>query len=337
MVRGRRDPSPGDAVPEGPLDVAVVEDVWGAPFEALAARRSVVHRPEAWGHPDELAALARRARALVVRNRTEVTRPLLERAPRLEVVARAGVGTDNVDLVAADELGVVVVAAGGVGARSVAEHALALALALARDLVGHDRRIREGHWDRRLGVTLAGRTWGVVGMGSTGTAVATLAASFGMPVIGYDPYLAPGADPVPGCRRVPDLLQLAAEADVVSLHVPSTPDTTRLVDGAFLRRMRPGAYLVNVARGDVVDEDALADALDAGLLAGAALDVRAHEPPEPGRLERHEHVLMTPHVAALTEEAQAAIADLLAGELDRVLDGAAAAHPVGRWSRPRPR
>ncbi len=254
-----------------------------------------------------------------MRNRTALTRSLLLGAPRLEVVARAGTGTDNIDVLAADELGIVVVAATGANARSVAEHSLCLALALARDLDGHERRLRQGLWERPLGVELAGRTWGLVGLGATGGAVGRLARSIGMKVLGHDPYLSEEAEPIPGSQRVDDLLELAARSDIVSLHVPLTRESAGLIGRDFFEHMRSGSYLINVARGGVVDEQALADALDAGRLAGAALDVRPQEPPKPSRLDNHDRVILTPHVAGLTHEALEAVVTLLADDLSEVL------------------
>lgn len=181
---------------------------------------------------------------------------------------------------AADRLGVVVVAAVGANAQSVGEHALALALALARDVVGHDRRVRLGRWERPPGVELAGRTWGVVGLGATGRATARVAAAVGMEVIGHDAFLPAGAPlgevPVERLGSMDDVL---GRADVVSLHLAASEQTRGMVDGAFLAKMRKGAFLVNVARGELVDEAALLSALDQGQLGGVGLDVRASEPP----------------------------------------------------------
>lgn len=316
--------------------IAVVEDVWGEALDRLAAEIPLVADPGAWADPGRLERAAAKARALVVRNRTRVTRQLLAASPELEVVARAGVGLDNVDLRAADDLGVVVVTAAGANAASVAEHALAMALALARDLAGHDHRVREGRWERNLGRELAGRCWGVVGLGATGTATARLAAALGMEVIGYDPFLPPG--PRPPVERVDDLGDLLQRADVVSLHLALSPHTAGLIDGGALARMRPGSYLVNVARGGLVNEAALLRALRDGPLAGAALDVRESEPPALGELEAERRVLLTPHVAGLTVEAQERVVSVLTGDLRRVLAGEEARYPAGAHRRPaRPR
>ncbi|MHB1536439.1 MAG: hydroxyacid dehydrogenase [Acidimicrobiales bacterium] len=332
-------PIPADASAPHPggrdADIVVLEDVWGPPFDTLAERFGVVAHRATWDDREELLQVIGPARGLVVRNRTQVDRDLLERAERLVVVGRAGVGLDNIDLKAADDLGVVVVSAPGANARSVAELAVGLALVLARDVVGHDRRVRLGLWERTQGWELSGATWGVVGLGATGRAVAGAARSLGMRVVGHDPFSAlrpPEVDEV-----ATTLTDLLARSDVVSLHLALSPESSGLVDADFLAAMRPGALLINVARGGLVDEEALADALDSGHLGGAALDVRANEPPVPGRLEQNEKVVHTPHVAGLTDQAQARVVEMLVGELSTVLDGAEAEHAAGRWRVPRRR
>lgn len=312
--------------------VAVVEDIWGEALDRLAEEMPVVADPGAWADSGRLARAAGQARALVVRNRTQVTRELMESSPALAVVGRAGVGLDNVDLGAADDLGVVVVTATGANAASVAEHAIAMALALARDLAGHDRRVREGRWERNLGHELAGRCWGVIGLGATGTATAALAAALGMETVGYDPFIPP--DQGPPVQRAADLGALLERADVVSLHLALSPETTGLIDGTALARMRPGSYLVNVARGGLVDEAALLRALRDGPLAGAALDVRESEPPAPGDAEAERRLLLTPHVAGLTVEAQQRVVSVVTDDLRRVLLGGEARNAAGAHRRP---
>jgi D-3-phosphoglycerate dehydrogenase/(S)-sulfolactate dehydrogenase len=319
--------------PQGHPDVAVVEDVEGDALDALQTKYVVRHEPGAWAEPARLGLLAGTARALVVRNRTQVTRQLLQAAPRLLVVARAGVGLDNVDVAAADELGVVVVAAVGANAPSVAEHALAMALALARDLVGLDASVRDGRWDRAPGLELAGRTWGVIGLGATGRATAALAAAIGMRVVGFDPFI--GQEQlVDGVERVTKQVQLLEQADVVSLHLALSDQTRGLVDRLFLASMRPGAMLINVARGELVDEEALLAALDSGRVGGAGLDVRTEEPPTNNQLTRHPRCLSTPHVAGITGAAQNRVVSMIAADVDRVLQGEEPLHPVGHLRRP---
>ncbi|MCL4423777.1 MAG: hydroxyacid dehydrogenase [Actinobacteria bacterium] len=324
------------------VDVAVVEDVWGAALAELSKRRPVVHDSQAWSDREALYALAGRARALVVRNRAQVDRRLLESSPNLEVVGRAGVGLDNIDLVAADELGVVVVAATGANAASVAEHSLAMALALAKNLSVQDRRVRAGVWQRELGVELTGKCWGVIGLGATGQATAKLAAAIGMEVLGYDPFIpkeapagsdrsgSPSLSTLSTAKRVPDLDELLGRARVISVHLMLSDQTRGLVDADFIARMRNDAYLINVARGELVDEDALADGLQAGQIAGAALDVRNLEPPHHSRLDGLDNVVLSPHVAGLTVESQHRVVEMVVRDVDAVLSGGEASNAVGR-------
>ena len=319
-----------------PIDVAVVEDVWGKALTELARRWSVVHRPDAWKAPDELAEVLRSARAVVVRNRTSVDRRLLEQAANLKVVARAGVGLDNIDVQAAEELGVVVVAARQANARSVAEHTVGLALCLARRIPRLDRDMRRGGWNRLSGTELQGLTWGVLGYGGTGVQVATLVRCLGMKVIAYDPFVAPDH---PMTRQlgvaVMDLLAVLRAADVLSIHLPLTDDTRNLVDADFLSHMRSNAFLINVARGEIVDEDALIAALEEGHLGGVALDVRRAEPPVTGRLEGRDDVVLTPHIAGMTVAAQERVVATITSDIEAVLAGGTAEHAVTRFGKAR--
>ena len=312
--------------PAPPARVVVAEGVWGAPLEQLARVHDVLRLDPDDASPTRDGRLVG-VTALVVRNRTRVTRELLEANPGLRVVARAGVGLDNIDLAAADDTGTVVLSPRGANARSVAEHALALALAVRRHVVDLDRQCRAGEWDRRPGRELLGGTWGVLGAGATGRACADLATALGMRVVAYDPYADP-AD-LSGIERG-DLRSVAAAADVLSIHLPGGPGTTGLVDDALLAVMKPTAILLNLGRGEIVDEDALVRALQKGRLAGAGLDVRATEPPTPGVLETLPTVVLTPHVAGLTEQSQQRITQVLADELATVLGGGTATAAVGR-------
>ncbi len=314
--------------------IAIVEDIWGDAFADLAARRPVRHEPDAWDDRDRLHALAAESSVLVVRNRTQVDAELLKQAPDLKVIARSGVGLDNIDLQAADHLGVVVLAALGANAVSVAEHTLALALAVARGLVALDRSVRDGHWARRPGRELAGGTWGLLSAGATARATARLARGLGMEVVAYDPYVPPDHPEVSelGIRLMP-LEDVAQNADVLSVHLPATDRTSKLVDADLLSQMRHHAILVNAGRGEVVDEDALADALERGHLAGAGLDVRAHEPPLPHRLQQCRNVVMTPHIAGITHEAQTRIMSMLCADIDILLSGGTARCAVGSFHR----
>jgi D-3-phosphoglycerate dehydrogenase len=310
-------------------DVAIVEDVWGTAFEQLSIRRTVRREPEAYTDGELVRRFASQARALVVRNRTQVTRELMAASPHLEVVARAGVGLDNIDVPAADELGVVVVAGLGANAISVAEHALALALAVARQVPVLDASVRAGRWERLPGFELTGRTWGLLSAGATARATGRLAAALGMRVLAYDPYLAPDhPDLIAAGIILSSLETVVSAADVLSVHLPATNETRGLIDAALIARMKPGAILVNVGRGEVLDEDALVAALESGHLAGAGLDVRSNEPPMVGRLEQQLNVVLTPHVAGITRESQARITEILAHDIEEVLSGGSACNAV---------
>ena len=322
---------PGERVPgeRAPVDVAITEDVWGAPLEELARTRSVLRSPAAWQSPAELAAAASRARALVVRNRSRVDRELLEACPRLRVVGRAGVGLDNIDLDAAGARGVIVVAPLGANAASVAEHALGLALGLARRVVPANRDCRRGGWDRTPGRELSGAVWGLLGAGATGRACGRLAAAIGMRVLAYDPYAAGrSAELAAAGIRLAPLAEVTASADILSCHLPATAQTRHFVNAELIAQMRPGALLINVGRGAAVDEDALTAALESGHLGGAGLDVREREPPRCGVLETLDNVILTPHVAGITAQSQDRILRALAADISAVLDGRSPSFPV---------
>jgi D-3-phosphoglycerate dehydrogenase/(S)-sulfolactate dehydrogenase len=315
--------------------VAVVEDVWGDAFDQLAKRRHVRRTPDAGAQISTLHQAAAGASALVVRNKTQVTRELLEAIPSLQVVARAGVGLDNIDLTAADDLGVVVVAALGVNATSVAEHSLGLALAVARNVVALDAAVREGQWRRVAGKELSGGTWGLLSAGATARATARLARGLGMAVMAHDPHLDPSLPELHELGiHLASMDEVVAAADVLSVHLPSTPATRHIVNARLIAQMRSDAILVNVGRGEVIDEQALADALDRGHLHGVGLDVREQEPPGESRLHKMANVVLTPHVAGITHQAQARIGDLLCSDIDSVLRGGEARHVVGKHQRP---
>jgi D-3-phosphoglycerate dehydrogenase len=261
--------------------------------------------------------------ALIVRSRTAVSREVLAAAaPRLRVVGRAGAGVDNIDLQAARELGVIVVNAPGASAAAVAELTLGLMLALARRIpLGHGGLLR-GEWRKSelLGAQLRDKTLGLIGVGRIGSAVAGLAAALGMRVLGHDPLLSTAALQARGVQPA-ELDPLLAQSDFVSLHVPLNEQTRGLIDAARLGQIKPGAYLINTARGGVVDEAALLQALESGRLAGVALDVFEHEPPGATPLLSHPAVVATPHIGAQTVEAQRQAALDIAGEVLAALRG----------------
>jgi D-3-phosphoglycerate dehydrogenase len=291
-----------------PIDREAVERLRAGPCEVVDASRGSPPLDEAIGE----------AWALVVRSRTRVTRELLDRAPRLSVIARAGVGVDNVDLAAASERGVRVVNAPTAATGSVAELTVALVLMLVRDLFPALEATKRGEWPRGTrGHELAGATVGFVGYGRIAREVARRLRPFDVSFLAFDPYVRESPD---GTALV-DLTELLGRSRVVSLHAALTAENRRLIDAERLRQMSPDAYLVNVARGGLVDEAALLDALNAGRLAGAALDVFEVEPPTRRALLEHPHVLATPHLGASTHEAQRRAGDRIVDEVLRALRG----------------
>ncbi len=290
--------------------------------EALASlqRRSTVDVIEA--APDQLASLIPSYDALIVRSRTKVTAAVIERGSRLKVIARAGVGVDNIDLEAATKRGIPVVNAPAASTTAVAELTIGHMLSLARHLAAADRSIKEGKWEKARfeGTELGGKTLGLIGSGRIGAEVAKRARAFGMRVIAHDPYLPPDAARERGIELT-DLATVLRTSDFVSIHAALTPETRGMVGPHELGMMRRTAYLVDCARGEIVREDALAEALRAGTIAGAAIDVFAKEPPSGSPLLGAPNVVFTPHLGASTREAQASAGAVVVDQVERVLDG----------------
>ncbi len=267
--------------------------------------------------PDDLEEIIPAYDALAVRSATKVTAKLLEKAARLKVIGRAGVGVDNVDLDAATRRGVVVMNTPGGSSVTVAELALAMILSLYRHVPSATASVKAGKWEKKRfqGHEIAGKTLGVVGIGNIGSVLVGRALAMKMRVVAFDPFITPEAAANLGATLV-DLETLWREADVVSLHVPLSEQTRHLVNAGTLAKMKKGAILVNCARGGIVDERALSDALASGHLGGAALDVFDKEPPPPDHpLFRHDDFVCTPHIGASTEEAQSAVAIAIAEQL----------------------
>jgi (S)-sulfolactate dehydrogenase len=278
--------------------------------------------------PARLAALVPSCRALVVRNRTQVRGPLLETAAKLKVVGRLGVGLDNIDVAACKARGIAVFPATGANDLSVAEYVIAAALMLLRGAYGASARVAAGEWPRNalIGREAAGKTIGLVGFGAIAREVARRAAALGMTPMAYDPFVK-AADPVwaaLGTARVDDLHALLAAADVVSLHVPLTDPTKNLIDLDALAHMKKGAILINAARGGVVEEKALAGALRARHLGGAALDVFEEEPLSAARgavFRDCPNLILTPHIAGVTEESNVRVSWVTVENVKRALGG----------------
>ena len=304
--------------------ILISEDVWGTPFQKLEGSFPIVRNDDLWNNIDELKSALKDATALVVRNRTKVTADVIAAAPKLKVIARAGVGLDNIDIKAADAAGVVVVAGLGANAVSVGELTLGLALSLLRNIPGHDQVTREGNWIRTPGRELSGLTWGLLGCGATGLATAKLLQGFECKMIGFDPY----AKNLNGIE-LKSFEEVLKESDVISIHMPSTPETNGSINSTTLKLMKPDAVLVNVGRGEVINEADLIEALKAKVIAGAALDVRAQEPPVKGEMEEITNLILTPHVAGITKESQLRINEILVSNIMKVLNNEVATHAVG--------
>ena len=271
---------------------------------ALGPGIEVDYRPDITR--DELLKVAGDYEAFMVRSRTKIDRPVLEKATRLRLVARPGTGLDNVDVDYAKSRGVTVVNSPESLVEGVAEHVVLLMLALSRKLVQADTGTKAGRWEKNslMGTELRGKVLGVVGLGRIGRRIAEIAKTLGMSVLFYDVIAIP-PEVVSGLgAKVVSLDEVFSAADYVTLHVPMTPDTAHMVGTPRLERMKPTAFLINTSRGGVIDEDALAAALRAGRLGGAALDVFEKEPPS-GAILSAPNTILTPHIGGQTEEAQA--------------------------------
>ncbi len=312
-------------------DVLVTENIAGEEMEALKRSFTVSFQPELWISPEKVVAAVAEARAIIVRNQTNVDRALIGAARWLAVIGRAGVGMDNVDVKGASEAGIVVAFTPEQNAISVAELALGMMLGLARKIPAGDASTKGGRWERQTftGTELFGKTLGLVGLGRIGFLVAMRARAFGMRIIAHDSFISPDSVLVAECgATLVSLDELLERADVISVHVPKTPQTERMFDGAKFARMRRNALFVNTSRGEVVDEAALTAALRDGQIAGAALDVRATEPPAAGELETLPNVLLMPHVAAFTAEGQGRVVTSICRDVAAVLRGEGARNYV---------
>ncbi len=281
-----------DSVSERAVDILREQQGWDVVFLPKKAGAKVA---------DEI----RDADALVVRSATKVTAELLAAAERLRVIGRAGTGVDNVDLDAATQKGVVVMNTPGGNAVSVAEHALALLLGLARRIPQADALMKQGRWEKKKleGTELRGKTLGLIGLGQIGSEVARLAKAFEMKIVAYDPYVSSLlADELD--VKLASIEEVFKSSDFISLHCSLTPETRHLVNARTLALAQPGIRIVNCARGELVNEADLLAGLECGLVAGAALDVFEKEPPVDSKLVSHPSVIATPHIAGSTEEAQ---------------------------------
>ncbi|KAM0001215.1 putative phosphoglycerate dehydrogenase [Helianthus debilis subsp. tardiflorus] len=280
--------------------------------------------------PEDLCSKISSCDALIVRSGTKVNRQVFEAAKgRLKVVGRAGVGIDNVDLQAATEFGCLVVNAPTANTIAAAEHGIALLAAMARNIAQADASMKAGKWQRNkyVGVSMVGKTLAIMGFGKVGSEVARRAKGLGMHVVAHDPYAPADRARAIGVELV-SFDQAVSTADFISLHMPLTPATSKVFNDATFAKMKKGVRIINVARGGVIDEDALLRALDSGIVAQAALDVFCEEPPKDSKLVLHQNVTATPHLGASTKEAQEGVAVEIAEAVVGALQGELSATAV---------
>jgi D-3-phosphoglycerate dehydrogenase len=292
-------------------------------FDILNAREGIEVDVDTGLTPDELKQIIGNYDGLVIRSATKVTAEILEAAPNLKVVGRAGIGVDNVDVAEATKKGVVVMNTPGGNTTTTAEHALSLMMSLVRNIPQATMSMKEGKWEKKKfqGHELTGKTLGIVGLGAIGSIVADRAIGLKMKVAVYDPFITPERAREMGVVQM-ERNELFAAADIITIHVPKLKETTDLVNAETLKLMKDGVYIICAARGGIVNEDDLLEALNSGKVAGAALDVFAQEPPGLTKLIEHPNLICTPHLGASTEEAQTAVAVQVANQIgDYLVDG----------------
>jgi (S)-sulfolactate dehydrogenase len=306
-------------------DIVITEFMDETVVAEAFAGRDALYDPGLVDKPDALRAALAEARALIVRNRTQVRAALLDAAPKLKVVGRLGVGLDNIDQPACRERGLTVIPATGANDLAVAEYVITAALVLLRGAWGATASVAAGEWPRMalIGREASGKTLGFVGFGAIARETAARARALGLRTIGYDPFVPREHPAWEGAAKV-DLGELLGGSDIVSLHVPLTDETRGMIDAAAIAAMKPRAILINAARGGVVDEEALAAGLRSGKLGGAALDVFDAEPLDESRGARFEglpDLLLTPHIAGVTEESNVRVSAVIAAKVLEALDG----------------
>lgn len=313
------------------MDILITENIDGAAIAGLESRFRVLRDGSLWKEREKLTAELSEARAIIVRNQTRVDGELIEAAGRLRIIGRAGVGYDNIDVQAASKHGIVVSYAPNENTISTAEHAFALMLGLFRKLPLAHVSTTAGKWDRYnlVGHELYGKTIGILGFGKVGARVAVRARAFGMKIVAYDKFLSPFDYSVTETgAELATLEEVLAKADVLSCHLPRNEDTIGIVNYSRLKLMKQESVIINTGRGEAIVEKDLIRALKEKVIAGAALDVREKEPPAESELNHMDNVILTPHVAGLTVEAQEKVIDSVAADVARVLEGQAAINYV---------
>ena len=318
-------------------DVLITENILGAEMDALRHTFDCTFAPELWQQPETLQTVIGDYRALIARNQTQLTRALMAAGTNLQIIGRAGVGMDNVDLAAANEYGIVVALTPEQNTNSVAELVIGLLLALSRQLSLADRDTKAGRWDRPrfMGTEISGKTLGIVGFGRIGSTTAAKAYALGMTTIAYDPYVEADCLRALASRtRLTTLEEVLATADYVTLHIPENEETRGMFGAHEFAQMKPSAYFINSSRGGVVQEEALIQALQQQRLAGAALEVRQQEPAASSAFDTMDNVIQLPHIGAQTREAQHRVVTAICRDVAAVLCGGEARN-FANFSKPR--
>ena len=318
-------------------DILVTENIIGSAMDELRQQFDLFFAPDLWQQQDKLIETIPNFRALIARNQTQLTRELMAAAPRLEIIGRAGVGMDNVNLEAANDHGIVVALTPEQNSNSVAELTIGLLIALSRKLSLADRDTKAGRWDRPrfMGTEISGKTLGIIGLGRIGSTLAIKARALGMTTIAYDPYLeADCLRALESRTRLTTLEEVLSRADYVTLHIPENEETRGMFGADEFALMKPTAYLLNTARGGIVEEAALLNVLQEQRLAGAALEVRHQEPPAPSAFDAMDNVIQLPHIGAQTREAQHRVVTAICRDVAAVLRGGEAKY-FANFSKPK--
>lgn len=304
--------------------ILITENINGWWIEELKSKFAVHIEPDLWQSPDKLKALVPAYSALIVRNQTRVSADIIKAGTQLQVIGRAGAGLDNIDVESASEAGIVVTYTPDQNSISVAELTLGMMLALARMLPPANNHVRKGHWQRQhfVGTELFRKTLGIIGLGRIGFLTALRARALGMEILAYDEYISPDNTFVTETQaQLVKLDDLLHQADFVSCHLPLTSETKHFFNYEQFCKMKPTSFFLNLARGGVVDEQGLIRALQEKKISGAALDVREQEPPENSPLAQMDNVILTPHIAAFTHEAQNRVVAAVCQDVISVLQG----------------
>ncbi len=303
-------------------NVLICDSIDNAGVSVLKRAGMVVdYRPEI--APDELLAVAKNYDVIVVRSSTKITKPVIDVAPRAKIIARVGIGLDNIDTQYAESKGIRVINAAEAAMNAVSELVIGHMIALARSIPKADSALKGGRWLKKelMGIELKGKYLGIIGVGNIGRNVGRLAKGLRMNLLGYDIYPI-GSDYVREVGMITtDLNTILASSDFITCHIPVTEDTKHLINSERLALMKPSAFLINTSRGEVIDEEALLTALSTGKIAGAALDVFEVEPPTNKKLLELPNVILTPHIAAQTREAQELASIVIAEKIIQITRG----------------